>query len=341
MKVQEILAEAIDVSELAVNIYKQLPKELDRVARPQAKFWIQRGEKENPSDPIQGAYDEIQHEFDRLGMFHPGYHLKNHSMEILRKILRKYLEQYLDDDKIKIDVTKGTRTGEGKKKTKLRTGAKGTDLGLKGFTIEFFTDMGPYEMGHYKRGHARVEIPNEKWRQLWGEFFGEYVSGNDTKWVFEEFTRKFMNTTVHELTHLVNDIVATTHSSAAFLKKGKAYHEDKAKDFAEEVYKEIGSNIFHLSRHAEIQAYASEIAWELIQGMFEHSWSYVTVDSVIDELKHGHYDDTLWKKYSEVERAREYYKDQPGKLKQLERLWKTLLKAVIDNLQHYRKYESS
>lgn len=338
MKIREALTEAIDVSELAVNIYKQLPRELDRLARSQASYWVDVGEKDNPSDPVQGAYEAVQKEFHRLGLFHPGYQLKNKSADVLRDVLREYLKRYLKDDKIKIDVTKGTRTGKGRKKTKLRTGAKGTDLELQGFTVEFFTDMGPYEVGHYTRGKARVEIPNEKWRQLWGEFFAEYVSGNDTQWVFQQFIQNFMNTTVHELTHLVNDILATTHSSAAFLQKGKAYHEDKAKEFADDIFQKVSSNAFHLSRHAEIQAIAAEIAWESVQNMFGYTWSYQTIDDTINDLRQGYYSDTLWKKKDVIDQAREYYKDQPGKLKQLERMWKALLKAVIENIQQYKKH---
>jgi len=336
MKLKEILTEAIDVSGLAVAIYTQLPQLLDKRARQAAAYWLSRGEKENPSDPVQGAYDAIKHDSNN-GMFHPGYSFKNRATDELRKILQNYLDKHVKDNKIRIDVTKGTKTGKGRKKSFLRTGVEGTEQSVSDFQIQFLTDTGDV-LGYYRLGRAFVQVPNVQWEDLWHEFFGEYLSGNDTDHVFREFIQRYMSTTVHELTHLVNDIIATTNSNKAFLKKGQTYYQEKAKKFTDDIFRKISSNLFHLSRLVEVQAIAAEIAWESVQTIFASRFSWTTIDDVLDDLKQGYYSDTLYRHYSYIEAGREHFKDQPGKMKQLERLWKALLKAVIENIQQYREH---
>lgn len=59
MKIREALTEAIDVSDLAVRFYKEVPAAVDRAARSTAAYRIEQGYKRNPSDPVQGAYNSI------------------------------------------------------------------------------------------------------------------------------------------------------------------------------------------------------------------------------------------------------------------------------------------
>lgn len=169
--------------------------------------------------------------------------------------------------------------------------------------VQFFHEM-PNAKGQYRRyledegpTTVQVRVPEDAWQDMWHEWFSEFVSGNSTEQVLQEFTKEHvMPVLMHEVTHLVNDIMGDTHQNTALLKQGKGYHSGTGQgNYAEQILDKVGSNLFHLSRTSEIQTYASQIAWGLAEDVLTNrtydnnpELALETLDYIIKDLSQGY-----------------------------------------------------
>jgi len=330
MKLEKILLERTDISGFAQSVYKNVVPELDRLARNKFKSYKTKGEKENPSDPVQGAYDLVKQ--DISDYFSPKWFFRNKLEDLISKELQDFIKDEFGDD-VKV--------------RQYRIATKSVNFRVK-FYNEIKGAKGQYKT--YNLGYEqppqfqiRIQIDPEKWDELWGSWFSDYLIENSTDQNIEEFIRSFMTTLVHEVTHAINDIKGDTHQNTALLKHGKAYNDKDLDAKIKQVYGQIDSNILHLSRTSEIQTFASEIAWELAQNIMtgreykgNPEYAIEMLDYAIDDLAKGYFgSDSLIAKRDLIDANKDKF--GPGGQKQLERIWKKLLGQVVRNLQSYRR----
>lgn len=327
MKILELITEATDISDFGRAVFKEAIPEIDRALREYFKYFKEKGEEENPDDPVDGAYAALKAGTE------DGYH----RMKIrgaFRNQLSYTLQQFLRE-------RFGIRFHVGKHREERK---------VSNAFVEFYNKI-PGAKGQYTRTPSpenallvEVATTKEQWEKLWREWFSEFISGNSTAQVLEEFfNEQLMSTLMHEVTHLVNDIMGGTHQNTALLKQGKGYHSGTGKGkYAEQILSKVGSNLFHLSRTSEIQTFASEIAWDLVGDVLtnptydtnpEHAIE--TLDYIIRDLSQGYINSsTLLDKKDLLDRAKTV---SPKHHKQLERIWKKLLGQVVRNLEKYKQ----
>jgi len=335
MKLEHILNEAIDVSELAIQIVNTALVRADKKTREYFQWYATQGEQKNPKDPVQGAYDVLAMDEKTRDPAQFGIHwnLFNNVLSELNTTLEQYIKKtfgatvHLDRDNTKEFKHYAMKI-------------------LLPQELSSEERSGEYESGgSLTTARAKVKMTMEEWQELAREMFSEFMTGNSTAQILRDSLEEQISVLVHELAHMINDIKGKVHHNAAYLKQGKAFfkHEDDPDSPAREAY---GLGLLHMSRRTELEAIAAQIAWELVRGRVMTHGPHAqyldspdiirsSIDDTIEELKSGYaYSKTLQDMQYHIEYA--YQNLDAGERKQVARMWKHLLRRVIKNLEQYK-----
>lgn len=328
MRLEELvsLTEATDISDFGRELFNETLPEVDAKLHKEFSRVFEPAKQQNPEDPVDAAYEILQSTYeDRTHQ--PHHVLRMMLSDSVTKTLREYIKQRFG----------GT----------FQAGKDRDEYTVNDVRVEFLKETGT-DQGHYRRSTGftgklaiRVAIPHETLQETFNQWFSEFITGNTTIQIIEEDLRPYIRVLIHEVTHLVNDISGSAGQNTAMLKQGKAYNDETIRgDYAEKVMRELGMNLFHLSRTSEIQAFASEIAWELAEDVltnkvFERDpvFGIQRIDDIIEDLSYGGFSETLQQHSKLLKQAKEL---APAKRAQLDRIWKKLLGQIVRNLQKYR-----
>ena len=325
MKILEILNEATDVSDIQKAVLKDLGKTMDERMREMYSWILDKGKEAYPEDPAEGTVDVINSHFpvgnnQREEMFR--YYLSS----IMTTNLQKYLISEYGDP-----VPLG-----------------GNKMNSEHFKIQLIADSG--DAGNYGRGNINIKVSDKDLETMWDDWFDAVLAQEyhnqqrKPSTIINRYVEEFESTLVHELTHLLNDIKGSAHQNTAYLKQGKAFHQRDSKEHVKATFEKYGMHIFHLSRTSEIQAFASQIAWELAKP-FMQSKVYTeqrperalrALDRMTNDLKKGRsMSHALSALKDVIEKARGEMNEKDNQ--RIDKIWKKLLGQIYRNLQLYKE----
>lgn len=331
MKILDILQEATDISDFGRMVYREAVPNIDK----------------EMEQTLGKSLDGISE--DDFEKFTSGNYLL-HFRRIINKNLSDVLRQYVTKEFGSKMSNEFIGVGKLKGDKRVRRSAINTEV----FTVNISDprehekkDSGWYDAYRHEIVIMLSDKDLKDFLELW---ITNYINadGGNKDWnvdlIKELFDNRIGSTLMHEVTHFINDIMGETHQNTAYLKHGKGYFKvrsDSNSDYLNQVLKLVGSNIFHLSRTSEIQTFASQIAWGMAKNVMTAevyddlpSAAIEELDDMIEDLAKGYKYYELTRLQNLITKTKEV---SPNNKKNLEKIWKRLLKNIVKNLEMYKE----